>query len=109
MALPYGVCRPGALVSERVFGHSMRTALLTAEEVPAAQAVGERLADWLVDLQSAAVDMPPSARRGLHEALPQLVAVASTVPSTSPRRPRCASSAGSCSSRRGAPRSSPAW
>ena len=28
--------------------------------------------------------MPPSARRGLHEALPQLVAVASTVPSTSP-------------------------
>ena len=87
VALPYGVCRPGALVSERVFGHSMRTAVLAADGAPAAQAVGERLADWLVDLQATRLGMPPSTRRGLADALPQLVAVASTVPSASPSSP----------------------
>ena len=84
VALPYGVCRPGALVTERVVGHSMRTAVITADDALAAERVGERLATWLLDLQAAPVAMPASSRRGLGEALPQLVEVAATVPGRSP-------------------------
>jgi aminoglycoside phosphotransferase (APT) family kinase protein len=79
VALPYGVCAPGALVSERVFGPSVRAAMVAAQDTDAAADVGERLAGWLLDLQRAPVSMRASDRRGLADALPQLVEVASTV------------------------------
>lgn len=79
VARPYGACAPGALVTERVFGPSVRGAMVTAPDADAAARLGERLAGWLLDLQRAPVDLPPSDRRGLGDALPQLVEVASTV------------------------------
>ena len=79
VALPYGACAPGALVTERVFGPSVRAAVVAAPDVDAAELLGERLAAWLLDLQRAPVDLRPSSRRGLDDALPQLVEVAATV------------------------------
>lgn len=79
VALPYGVCAPGALVTERVFGRSVRAAMVTAPDAAAAADLGERLAGWLLDLQRAPVVLPASDRRGLSDALPQLVEVAATV------------------------------
>ncbi len=79
VALPYGVSASGALVTERVFGPSLRTAVAGAPDPHAAGALGARLALWLVDLQRAPLGMPASTRRGLPDALPQLVEVASTV------------------------------
>ena len=79
VAAPYGVCGPGALVSERVEGLSLLATVLAAPGPSAAALAAERLATWLLHLQRSGAALPSSSRRGLQEAVPQLVEVAAAV------------------------------
>lgn len=80
VATAYGACLPGTGICERVEGHSLQSLLLGADSPAEAAGVGERLAGWLLALQRVAVPLPTTDRRGLSEALPQLVEVADQMP-----------------------------